>query len=181
MVSESEREREPGRGETARLALLMLAAGITLGVAWNALHLASRPPGGLPWLARAASPPPVIQDVAGPLTLELSTFKRLFDANAVLIVDAREPGQFLEGHIAGAISLPYSGALADPGRIAGLAPEQRPIVVYCSGGTCALAMDLGKFLVESGKRRVLVYTGGYPEWVAAGYPVTRGSPKGAHP
>jgi rhodanese-related sulfurtransferase len=211
----------------------MLAAGIALGVAWNALHLARRPPGGLPWVARpqaaarletlappagaelppdtvatpapaqalAARPeaapdpapppavavpaptsaPPVISDVAGPLTLELSTFKQLYDANAALVLDAREPGQFAEGHIAGSISLPYNGALADPDRIAALDPGQRAIVVYCSGGTCELATDLAKFLVESGKRKVLVYQGGYLEWQAAGYPVARGMAEGARP
>jgi len=237
---------EPGRGETARGALLILAAGIALGVAWNAIHQASRPPGGLPWIARPeaetkleslqppagaalpadtvavparvsaardtvprpkaapesaphqpatpesalaptvamhapASPPPVIPDVAGPLTLELPALKQLYDANAALVVDAREPSQYAEGHIAGAISLPYNGALAEPERIAALEPARRPIVVYCSGGTCELAMDLAKFLVESGKRRVLVYEGGYPEWESAGYPVARGMAEGARP
>jgi rhodanese-related sulfurtransferase len=251
MIIETGREREPGGGETARGALLMLAAGIALGVAWNALHLARRPPGGLPWVARPqavarlgtleppagvalqsdtvatlaprptpgappraaarptnpaayaqaatgpaaadpapppavaapapASTPPVIPDVAGPLTIELPAFKQLYDANAALVVDAREPVPFAEGHIAGAISLPYNGALADPDRIAGLEPAHRAIVVYCSGGKCELAIDLAKFLVESGKRKVLVYQGGYPEWQAAGYPVARGMAEGARP
>jgi rhodanese-related sulfurtransferase len=42
-------------------------------------------------------------------------------------------------------------------------------------------MDLAKFLVESGKRRVFVYGGGYPEWESAGYPVARGTAEGARP
>jgi rhodanese-related sulfurtransferase len=123
----------------------------------------------------------VIPDVPGPLTLELPAFKQLYDASAALVVDARETSQYAEGHIAGAVSLPYNGALAEPEKVAALEPARRPIVVYCSGGTCEVAMDLAKFLIESGKRRVLVYAGGYPEWLAAGYPVARGMAEGVRP
>jgi rhodanese-related sulfurtransferase len=35
-------------------------------------------------------------------------------------------------------------------------------------------MDLARVLIEAGKRRVLVYEGGYPEWQSAGYEIARG-------
>jgi rhodanese-related sulfurtransferase len=139
-----------------------------------------------PRIPPAATPAPVAElpvfpDVAGPLTVELPAFKRLYDAGAALVVDAREPGTYDQGHIAGAVSLPYNSALADPGRIARLDPGPRPIVVYCSGAKCELALDLAKFLVESGKRKVLVFEGGYHEWQGAGYPVEHGADAGARP
>ena len=123
----------------------------------------------------------MIPDVPGPLTVGLPAFKRLYDAGAALIVDARETETYEQGHIAGAINLLYNDALADPGKVKGLDPGSRPIVVYCSGGTCELSLDLAKFLVESGKRKVLVYEGGYGEWQSAGYPIERGPAPGAHP
>ena len=41
-------------------------------------------------------------------------------------------------------------------------------------------MKLGYALVAAGKTKVLVYTGGWPEWTAMQYPVEQGaSPEGA--
>ncbi len=132
-----------------------------------------------------ASPPvtaaPVIPDVPGPLKLEIAALKRLYDAKAALILDAREAEEYAGGHIAGALSLPYNDAMADPERVKGLVPGERAIVVYCSGGICELSMDLAKLLVRSGKRKVLVYEGGYPEWQTAGYPVAQGANPGERP
>jgi rhodanese-related sulfurtransferase len=263
---------DPSSGEGRALpgALLILVAGIALGLAFNALGLASRPPHGLPWVVKpevlqsvealapapagtdsapASAPPvasltasrehpaavsappaakpsretatpsrheppakpapvttapsnqaatpapvtatptppaappaptaPVIPDVTGPLKVEVATFKRLYDADGALIVDAREADEYAEGHIAGAISLPYNDAMAEPDKAKRLDPGGRPIVVYCSGGSCELSMDLAKVLVESGKRRVLVYEGGFPEWQSAGYPVATGTAPGS--
>lgn len=257
---------QPGRGpsgdETLRFAFLILVTGIGLGIAYNALGLASRPAHGVPWVGApasvqsleslqaaptstpapsgagahagetspphsdsieraaasapgtrssaappatppkqtavatrtaAATPPaapttaprtadvPVIPDVSGPLKLEIATLRRLYDANAALIIDARDSEDYNDGHIAGAMGLSYNDALADPDRVKRLDSGGRPFVLYCSGGDCELSMDLAKVLVAAGKRKVLVYEGGFPEWQAAGNPVARGPEPGAHP
>ncbi|OGF14682.1 MAG: hypothetical protein A2W00_03995 [Candidatus Eisenbacteria bacterium RBG_16_71_46] len=138
----------------------------------------SRPPALTPV---PAAPPPVIPDVPGPLTVELATLKRLYDADAVMVIDARAADEYAAGHIAGALNLPYNDALAEPARVARLDPRGRPIVVYCDGGTCELSMDLAKLLVESGKRRVLVYERGIAGWEAAGYALAHGPEPGARP
>ena len=191
--------REPGGGGTLRGALLILLAGMALGAAWNTLGLASRPPWGIAWIPPAptatrleafqppgavaagttaahatAAPLPVIPDVPGPLTIELPAFKHLYDAGRVRVVDARERSQYEDGHIAGAVSLPFDGVLAEREKVRQLDAGGRAFVIYCSGGTCELSMDLAKVLVDSGKRKVLVFEGGYPAWTAAGYPVEHG-------
>lgn len=125
----------------------------------------------------AAADLPVIPDMTGPLKLELATLKKLYAANAALVIDAREAPDYAEGHIRGALSLPYNDAMAEPERVKKLDPAGRPIVVYCSGGDCELSMDLAKLLIGAGKRKVLVYEGGFPEWQGAGMPVA----KGPHP
>jgi rhodanese-related sulfurtransferase len=117
---------------------------------------------------------PVIPDVTGPLKLELATLKKLYAANAALVIDAREAPEYADGHISGALSLPYNDAMAEPERVKKLDPAGRPIVIYCSGGDCELSMDLAKVLIEAGKRKVLVYEGGFPEWQGAGMPVAKG-------
>lgn len=123
----------------------------------------------------AAADLPVIPDVTGPLKLELATLKKLYAASAALVIDAREAADYADGHISGALSLPYNDAMAEPERVKKIDPAGRPIVIYCSGGDCELSMDLAKLLVEAGKRRVLVYEGGFPEWQGASLPVTKGA------
>jgi len=135
------------------------------------------PPTSTPTVA-PASVLPVIPDVDRPIKLELASLKKLYDAVAVLVVDARDANEYADGHIAGAINLPYNDASGDPSRIERLGEAGRPIAVYCSGGTCELSMDLAKLMLEHGRKRVLVYEGGYPEWQAAGYPVASGTQAG---
>lgn len=134
--------------------------------------------GGAPSGAEAAASPaadlPVIPDVTGPLKIELANLKRLHDANAALVLDAREADEYAEGHIRGALSFSYNDALAEPERVKNLDPGGRPIVVYCGGGACELSINLARVLIEGGKRRVLIYEAGFPEWESAGYPVSRG-------
>jgi rhodanese-related sulfurtransferase len=139
-----------------------------------ALVAAPPPAAGAAATTSAAADVPVIPDVTGPLKLELATLKKLYAANAALVIDAREAADYAGGHISGALSLPYNDAMAEPERVKKLDPAGRPIVIYCSGGDCELSMDLAKLLVEAGKRRVLVYEGGFPEWQGAGLPVAKG-------
>jgi rhodanese-related sulfurtransferase len=178
-----------------RDAAAIVLLGVALSLVYNWRGLESRPGWGLPWIGTdrvaelprlAAGPPPsddpmalpeagaglpVIPELDRPVQAELDAVKRLFDADAALIVDAREPAEFAEAHIAGAINLPYDEVSAEPDRLAALDTGGRPIVVYCGGGECELSMDLAYELIYAGHSRVLVYMGGFPEWEAAGYPV----------
>lgn len=117
---------------------------------------------------------PAIPDLGRPLQMQLPAVKKFFDAKAALIVDAREPGEFADGHIPGAINLPYDQVITDPERIEALDPEGKAIIIYCGGGTCEVSMNLAFRMVEQGKKKVLVFMGGWPEWQAAGYPVAKG-------
>jgi rhodanese-related sulfurtransferase len=121
-----------------------------------------------------------IPDVGRPIQIQISKVKELFDAKAGTIVDAREPSEYQEGHIPGAINMPYDQVITDPARLENFDPQGKPIIVYCGGGTCELSMNLGFALVNAGQKRVLVYMGGWPEWSTSGYPIAKGAtPEGA--
>jgi rhodanese-related sulfurtransferase len=121
-----------------------------------------------------------IPDVGRPIQVQISKVKELFDAKAGTIVDAREPSEYQEGHIPGAINMPYDQVVTDPARLESFDPQGKPIIVYCGGGTCELSMNLGFALVNAGQKRVLVYMGGWPEWSTSGYPIAKGAtPEGA--
>jgi rhodanese-related sulfurtransferase len=118
---------------------------------------------------------PQIPDLDRPVFIQMPAVKKLFDADAALILDAREPEEFAEGHIPGALNLPFDEVITDPARLETLDPAGRAIVVYCGGGTCEVSQQLGFELIRVGHRKVVVFQGGYPEWQEAGYPTETGS------
>ncbi len=196
------------KGSTTQGVIWILAVGIVLGSAYNAIGLRSKPAWGLSWIAvdpveRLAaltevsavateagasyetdvndplavgtpSAVPEIPDVGRPVQIGLQALKQFFDAGAALIVDAREPDEFVVSHIPGAINVPYDTAVSDPVLLESLNPQRLPIITYCGGGSCELSLNLADELFFAGHDRVAVYIGGFPEWVEAGYPVATG-------
>ena len=134
-------------------------------------------------LKSADSPPapplPAIPDLKEPLDAKLTTVKQFFDARAAVIVDARTPEEYTEGHIQGAVSLPFDDVARDQSLLKRFAAGGKPVIVYCGGGDCELSRDLASLLIDAGHRKVLVYMGGYPEWQGAGYPTVKGAAGGA--
>jgi sulfur-carrier protein adenylyltransferase/sulfurtransferase len=87
---------------------------------------------------------------------------------APLFVDVREPDEWDEGHIPGAIHVPR-GRLE--GRIEGLVPDKgRPLVLYCSGGSRSAFAT--KVLGELGYEEVVNLAGGFTDWKRNGFDVT---------
>ena len=99
------------------------------------------------------------------------------DHTDVLIVDVREPQEFAQGHIPGALNVPrgtLEGA-ADQGykhRVQTLCDAQaRDVVLYCAtGGRSAMA---AKTLQEMGFARAASLAGGIEMWAAEGLPVVK--------
>ncbi|NIQ96508.1 MAG: rhodanese-like domain-containing protein, partial [Desulfuromonadales bacterium] len=90
-----------------------------------------------------------------------------------ILVDARLPEFYAEGHLPGAVSLPFAEAES---RLAAFR-EQYPgqsLIVYCSGYGCSDSFDLAVLLLANGYHDVMVYEGGYPEWRDAGLEVEKG-------
>jgi molybdopterin/thiamine biosynthesis adenylyltransferase/rhodanese-related sulfurtransferase len=87
---------------------------------------------------------------------------------APLFVDVREPDEWEEGHIPGAI---YVGRGRLESRIEGLVPDkERALVVYCaSGSRSAFA---AKALGEMGYEDVFNLAGGFADWKRNGFDVT---------
>lgn len=127
-------------------------------------------------LAPAAVPEqavPVIEDYGRPVEIGLRAAKQLHDAGAALFIDAREDWEYAEGHIRGAINLPYEQAITDPARLEKIDQGGKPIVTYCGGGSCEISISVAWELLGVGKTHIAVYIGGFPEWAEAGYPVEK--------
>jgi molybdopterin/thiamine biosynthesis adenylyltransferase/rhodanese-related sulfurtransferase len=102
---------------------------------------------------------------------EISTgeaLQRLTSSTPPLFVDVREPDEWEEGHIPGAI---YTGRGRLEQRIEGLVPDKgRPLVVYCSAGNRSVFAT--KALEELGYADVLNLAGGFSDWKRNGFEVT---------
>jgi molybdopterin/thiamine biosynthesis adenylyltransferase/rhodanese-related sulfurtransferase len=92
---------------------------------------------------------------------------RLENGADPLLLDVREPDEWQEGHLPGAVHVPRGNLES---RIEALLPERdREIIVYCaSGNRSAFA---AKTLAELGYDRVLNLAGGFVDWKRNGFDV----------
>ena len=94
--------------------------------------------------------------------------------SGALLIDARSPELYQEGHLPGARSLPLVEAEAFLPDFLQEVPPEKTLILYCSGFGCPDSFDLGLQLIEEGYQDVRVFEGGYPEWRDAGRPVEGG-------
>jgi rhodanese-related sulfurtransferase len=119
---------------------------------------------------------PEIPDLDRPVKIQLGAVKQLVDADAAVLIDAREPDEYEAGHIPGAINMPYDEVSSEPERLENLDSGGKAIIIYCGGGKCELSLTLAWDLIYAGQTRVVVYEGGFPEWESAGHRVESGGP-----
>jgi rhodanese-related sulfurtransferase len=80
----------------------------------------------------------------------------------MLIIDARDAGQFAKGHIPGAINMDWRQILAKRSTI----PKNRPVIVYCNTGS--LSAQAGFAMRVAGWDNLRILQGGMEEWKAKG-------------
>ncbi len=88
------------------------------------------------------------------------------DASAV-VVDVRQPDEYLGGHVPGAVLIPLNDV---PERFGELPTDREVLVVCRSGGRSYVASE---FLVANGVRAVNV-AGGTLAWIESGREVVEG-------
>jgi rhodanese-related sulfurtransferase len=93
-----------------------------------------------------------------------------------LVLDVREPGEFAENHIAGAVNVPRGllelrAAADSPGADAELtAHRDARIVVYCTKSPSARSLLAAQTLGRLGYDHVSVLDGGLNAWAEANLP-----------
>jgi len=90
-------------------------------------------------------------------------------SNDVIVLDARPANEYAAGHIAGAISVPIDELQE---RLRSL-PRDKEYVAYCRGPYCIYADRAVEQLTRS-RRRARRLLEGFPEWRAAGFPISNG-------
>ncbi len=102
-----------------------------------------------------------------PLEVSVKEAAAMKDAGS-FILDVRQPEEWNQGHISGALLIPLGDLSA---RLSEL-PTDKDIVVVCrSGNRSAQARDI---LRNAGLSRTTSMAGGMNEWVSNGYPAMTG-------
>ncbi len=145
----------------------------------NAFKYASSVPKHLPHLGSTAAPSPrehmmdaLVENVRGTpgLTIEVGPAHELIETANALVVDVREPDEYVNVRIPGGLLMP----LQEMSEYVDMLPEDReaPILVVCSAGVRSLSGAL--FLTSLGYQDVRSINGGTTAWAQQGYEVVSG-------
>jgi rhodanese-related sulfurtransferase len=97
-----------------------------------------------------------------------------------VLVDSRVASEYAEGHIKGAINVPYReksektvgfDAAQDEFNLGKLpADKAAPLVIYCNGPECWKSYKASTAALKAGYSQLYWYREGYPNWKSKGFP-----------
>jgi hydroxyacylglutathione hydrolase len=90
------------------------------------------------------------------------------DPSRPVLLDVREPSEFVEVRAPGAVLVPTSTFLTRLGDL----PTDRPLMVVCHMGSRSAAV--AGYLTRAGRTDVVNVAGGMDAWQSAGLPIRRG-------
>jgi rhodanese-related sulfurtransferase len=150
-----------------RIGIILLISGVVAVVA-NSVH-----PRKIPWVqdwsrhveARAAQ-----QKIN---VIPLSVAFQKFESGDVTFIDARPADEFSQGHIPGALSVPFQSVDEQFMVLGGLIDSGTELVVYCKNRECDDSLMLASELQAMGASNLALYVGGFELWEAFGGEVER--------
>jgi len=98
--------------------------------------------------------------------------KLLDDATPMTVIDARNPEEYQEVHIKGAISIPENQFSAHLDQLP--TDKAAKIVFYCNGVKCGKSKKAAQKALDLGYDNILVYSEGMPVWEEKGLPIYAG-------
>jgi rhodanese-related sulfurtransferase len=160
-------------GRILKETLIIIFLSMVLGILYNLLS-----PSGIPLIASPKRVTRLNMDenflkslrTEEPLLIGLRDAYAIYEKKIGIFLDARPKDAYERAHIKGSFNLPYDDLPSYTEFISGL-PMDTLIVTYCDGEACEASLKLAEELVSLGFEKVLVFLGGWDEWVEAGYPV----------
>jgi rhodanese-related sulfurtransferase len=150
--------------------LFLVVLAVVLGVGRNMVA-----PGGIPWVGdwgkvvvaeagdtTIAKPASAQPDDPPFITLEQAT--ALHNDPKVIFVDARYAEDYKEGHIPGAILLPFEMFDDYWAGVEPKLPKDHKIVTYCGGSDCEMSLFLARLLRDKGYKDIDIFYGGAEQW-----------------
>lgn len=102
------------------------------------------------------------------LPVTISELRNGLEKSEITLIDVRPRDEYEAGHLPSAINIPIEklDSLFDS------MPKDKEIVAYCRGPYCALSHQAVQLLLKQGYK-VRRFKDGYPEWKAAGLPISK--------
>ncbi len=145
---------------------LLMVLSVLIALAVN--HWRERP---LPLIGDWSVSARLADQEGNSLEIGLGEARQLFERQAAIFLDARSRPEYEEGHISGALSMPWQDVENAFVNIVGQLEEDRIIITYCDGENCELSHDLAAFLKEMGFDDIRVLVNGWTVWRDAGLPI----------
>lgn len=143
-------------------ALLIVFGGAALGLIANAAA-----PKGIP----VVTPP--LPAAAPEISFEDAW--AAFDDGSAVFIDSRPMEEYRDGHIAGALCVPYDDRKDHVESLRREVPRDRQVIAYCDAADeCESSKRLSGWLLIQGWKDVRYFAEGYAAWRDAGLPVTEG-------
>lgn len=117
---------------------------------------------------------PEAADSTDPPYVSVSEAANLFNASNVLFVDARDEYDYQQGHIEGAINVPFEGEEIHLTDFLNSVDWSAKTVIYCGGADCDLSLYLARFLNDTGFTSVNIFFGGWNDWELRELPTDSG-------
>jgi 3-mercaptopyruvate sulfurtransferase SseA len=111
----------------------------------------------------------------GPPRISQAEFKQLLAGKGIIVVDTRTEESFRDGHIPGALLLPFEGRTSmPPGSdtlVDQLKASKQPIVIYCGCHGESTSIRVATILQLRGVPDVRILVGGWSDWINDQNPV----------
>jgi rhodanese-related sulfurtransferase len=150
-------------------ALAIVVGSAALGVVVN--HFS---PHGIPLLVQRSEAAPALDLPTGIVSVSLAEFQAAFRTQSALLVDARPPEEYEEGHVPGAVSLPAGAFEERYLDLMDVVEEAEATIVYCGGFECSESIQVAERLLEVGRTQVGVFEQGWRAWSESGGPSREG-------
>ncbi|XOF32877.1 MAG: rhodanese-like domain-containing protein [Candidatus Electrothrix sp. YB6] len=157
---------------TFLLTLLVYALSVTGAWGENAGDATQQQPGSSD--SAVIAPVTVRPTKDGYALIDTAGLKKSIDTEPadLVVVDARNPEEYQEVHIKGAINVPQKKFK----KYAHLLPKDKSarIIFYCNGVKCGKSKKAAKEALKLGYTQVIVYAEGMPVWEEKGMPIYAG-------
>jgi rhodanese-related sulfurtransferase len=157
----------------AAQAAVILVIGFIIAFAHNAVSV-----NGINPFRKIADVPVVPEDggetAAGIKVIGLERMREIVEAGDP-VIDARTAAEYVQGHIPGALLLDYYEMGRYFGGVVSHLTKDEVITLYCAGPDCEDSELLAREFYSMGYTNLLVFKGGYAEWLGAGLPVKTNS------
>jgi len=163
-------------GVTLTRMLLIILLGVALGVV-NKFVNPNAPDfvGYYPVVSASDTAKiPEAAEEGDPPYISIGEAADFFNTPGVLFVDARDEWDYNQGHIKGAVSLPFETddeTILE--RFIARTPKDKQIVVYCNGADCDLSLYMGRTLAAEGYTGVHIFFGGWTDWQLQHLPIEK--------